>query len=362
MLPFIFSRSLSIKGVRMKSFSISLILTKISQHQDLNHHEMTQIMQMIIDDQLTPAQLGAFLMGMRMKGETVEELVAAIKILTKSMTPVGATSGRPLIDIVGTGGDQAHTFNISTASSLVVAAAGGIVAKHGNRSLSSSSGSADVLEAAGVNLNLNPEQIAECIDKINIGFMFAPSHHKALQQVAKIRKELEFRTFFNLIGPLLNPAGAKYHLMGVFAKQWVEPIANVLKELGETRALVVHSEDGLDEISINAPTFIAELKDKTIKTYTIVPEQFGFKRNTLDSIKVANAQESLALLKQVLANKPGPARDIVCLNSGAALYVAGITKDLAQGIKKAQEVLASGAALKKLNELIQLTQNLCQIS
>lgn len=340
----------------MQKINLQSVLQKIIQRQDLTADEMTHIMQMIMQGQLTDIQLSGFLVGMRGKGETVTELVAACNVLRELVTPV-IIDVPHLIDIVGTGGDQSNTFNISTTSSFVAAAAGAYVAKHGNRSVSSTCGSADVLEAAGVNLNLTPQQIADCIKKIGVGFMFAPQHHKAMQHVRSVRKELGIRTFFNLLGPLTNPANVKQQLLGVFAKEWLTPLAHVLQQLGSTHALVVHSEDGLDEISIAAETSIAELKNNQIKNYTISPEQFGLARSSIKSLKVTNPEESFKLMKTVFDNKPGAARDIVLLNAGAAIYVAGLTDSLADGITKAQEVLANGKTLAKFQTYLKFTQH-----
>lgn len=337
--------------------NIHSLFNKIIHREDLASNEMNEIMNVIMQGELTNAQLGAFLIGMRMKGESNEELLAATKVLRKLAVAVPIV-GSHVVDIVGTGGDQANTFNISTASAFVVAAAGGCVAKHGNRSVSSHSGSADVLEAAGINLTLTPRQIADCAHQIGIGFMFAPLHHVAMKHVLQARKELGVRTFFNLIGPLTNPANAPYQLVGVFAKKWVEPIAEILQQLGSKHAMVVHAEDGLDEISINAPTFVAELKQGKITTYTLCPEQFGFNRVSLETIKVINVTESLHILQQVMQNNASPARDIVVLNSGAAIYVAGLAKDLAEGIAKAKHVISNGEAYAKFQALIALSQKL----
>lgn len=345
----------------MQKLNLSAIFNKIIQRQNLTTDEMTHLMQMIIDGQLTDIQLSGLLIGMRCKGETVTELVAACKVLRELVTPVDIDVPH-LIDIVGTGGDQANTFNISTASSFVAAAAGAHVAKHGNRSVSSSCGSADALEAAGVNLNLNPEQIANCIKKMGLGFMFAPQHHKAMQHVKTVRKELGVRTFFNLLGPLTNPANVKRQILGVFANEWVIPLAHVLQQLGSTHVLVVHSEDGLDEISIGAETNIAELKDEQITNYKISPEQFGLTRSSIKSLKVKNPQDSLLLIKEVLEDKPGPARDIVLLNAGAAIYVSGLTNTLTNGVAKAKEVLVTGKALTKFQTYLQFTKKLCKTS
>lgn len=339
------------------NITIKETLNKLLQRQNLSADEMTHIMQCILQGEVSDIQLSAFLLAMRMKGETVTELVAACEVLRQFVTPVTVTDPY-LLDIVGTGGDQTHTFNVSTASSFVVAAAGGKVAKHGNRSVSSHSGSADVLAAAGISLTLNPQQIAECINKLGIGFMFAPQHHPAMKHAAAVRKELGVRTFFNLLGPLNNPAHVKKLLIGVYESEWVVPIAEVLKQLGCEHVLVVHGEDGLDEISIGAETQIAELKNDKINSYTLAPEQFGFTRSAITTLKVTNAAESLLKLQQVLRNEPGSARDIVTLNAGAAIYVAGLAADLTQGVNTARQVLASGAAYEKFMALIKLSQQL----
>jgi anthranilate phosphoribosyltransferase len=304
----------------------------------------------------TQAQIGGFLIGMRMKGETVEEIAAAAQIMRELVTPV-SFDGQYVVDIVGTGGDGMSTFNISTASALVVAAAGGKVAKHGNRSVSSQSGSADALEALGVNINIKPEQVAECVNQIGIGFMFAPLHHSAMKHAIGPRREMGVRTLFNLLGPLTNPANALNQVIGVFSKTWVEPVAQVLKRLGSEHVLVVHSEDGLDEISLSAPTYVAELNNGVITTYTLLPEDFGFNRAALSNIQVNSVVDSVAMLLGVLDNKNSPARDIVTLNAGAAIYAAGLTANLAEGITQAQTVLSQGAVREKLTAWVNLSQS-----
>jgi anthranilate phosphoribosyltransferase len=326
----------------------------ITERRDLSHIEMAEVMRLIMTGQATPAQIGGFLIGMRMKGETVAELSAAAQVMRELAARVDV-GGPHLVDIVGTGGDGSSTFNISTASTFVVAAAGGRVAKHGNRAVSSKSGSADLLEAAGVRLDLQPGQVRKCIDEVGVGFMFAPMHHSAMKHAIGPRKEMGVRTLFNLLGPLTNPAGAPHQVLGVFSKDWVEPLAEVLKQLGSRHALVVHSQDGMDEISIAAPTDVAELKDGAIRCYEISPEAFGFTRGDLAAIKVADAQESLAIIRDVLAGKPGPARDIVVLNAGAAIYAADLVDTLAAGVKRAAEVIDSGAAREKLDALVRVS-------
>ena len=324
--------------------------------KDLTAEEMTQVMRIIMTGEATPAQIGGFLIGLRMKGETVDEIAAAATVMRELASGVKVT-GEHIIDIVGTGGDGSNTFNISTACTFVVAAAGGTVAKHGNRSVSSKSGSADLLEAAGVNLNLTPEQVAQCIEQVGVGFMFAPLHHSAMKHAIGPRKEMAVRTIFNVLGPLTNPAGAPNQLLGVFSDELVEPLAEVLKKLGSHHVLVVHSKDGMDEISIGASTHISELKDGKIKTYTITPEQFGFDTTDISKLAVNGAEESLNIINSVLDNVKGPARDIVVLNSGAAIYAANLVASLEEGMKKADEVISSGAAKQKLEDLVALSQS-----
>lgn len=319
--------------------------------QDLSDDEMTAVMQKIMSGEATPAQIGGFLVGLQMKGETVTEIAAAAKVMRSLATPVNVT-GDHVVDTCGTGGDGASTFNVSTASAFVVAAAGAKVAKHGNRSISSSSGSADVLEAAGVNLEISPERVKHCIDTIGVGFMFAQKHHGAMKHAIGPRREMAVRTIFNLLGPLTNPAQAQHQVLGVFDKHWVEPMAHVLKELGSKHVLVVHANDGLDEISIGADSYVAELKNDTITTYVIQPEDFGLKRNDINLLAVHNAQESLKIINDIFAGQAGPARDIVALNAGAAIYAADLSDNLANGIKLAQTLIDSGEAQKKLDALI----------
>ncbi len=322
----------------------------VTEHRDLSREEMRAVMNTIMTGAATPAQIGGFLIGLRMKGETIDEITAAAEVMRELATRV-EVHGEHVIDIVGTGGDGTSTFNISTASCFVVAAAGGKVAKHGNRSVSSKSGSADVLEAAGVNLDLTPEQVAQCVERVGVGFMFAPRHHGAMKHAIGPRKEMGVRTIFNVLGPLTNPAGAPNQVLGVFARELVEPLARVLANLGSEHVLVVHSEDGMDEISIGAPTHVAELKGGEVTTYTIAPEDFGIQRGNVASLKVEDAAQSLALIESLLENRPGPARDIVQLNAGAALYACGLADSLAEGVARAGEVIASGEARGKLDEL-----------
>lgn len=331
-------------------------LAKIVEKQDLTAEEMHDIMQIIMTGQATPAQIGSFLMGLRMKGESVEEITAAAQVMRQLATPV-PIDGSQVVDIVGTGGDGLHTFNISTTACFVVAAAGGKVAKHGNRSVSSKSGSADVLEAAGIKLDLTPTQIADCINKIGVGFMFAPAHHNAMKHAIGARREMGIRTIFNVLGPLTNPAGATRQLLGVFSRHWVLPLAQVLRNLGGEKALVVHAKDGMDEISLATSTFIAEIDGDEIRHYTISPEDFGLKTQSLETLKVENAQQSLKIMKSVLQNERGAARDIVQLNAGAALYAAGLANTLLEGTQKALDVLISGEAYERFKSLTQLTNS-----
>ena len=328
----------------------------VTERRDLSAEEMTAVMRTIMTGEATPAQIGGFLIGLRMKGETVDEIAAAATVMRELATGVKVT-GENVVDIVGTGGDAINTFNVSTACTFVVAAAGGTVAKHGNRSVSSKSGSADLLEAAGVNLDLTPEQVAQCINEIGVGFMFAPKHHSAMKHAIGPRKEMGVRTIFNVLGPLTNPAGAPNQLLGVFSSELVEPLAEVLNKLGSNHVLVVHAEDGMDEISVGAATRVAELKDGQVSTYTITPEQFGVERADIQQLVVSSAAESLAIINGVLENQPGAARDIVMLNAGAAIYAAGLADSLDAGIRKADTVIATGKAKEKLDALVKLSNS-----
>jgi len=323
---------------------------------NLSKDEMRDVMQNIMTGECTDAQIAGFLVGLRSKGETVDEITAAANVMRELASRVHINHDN-LIDTCGTGGDGHNTFNISTTAAFVVAAAGGYVAKHGNRSISSKSGSADVLEAAGVKLELTPEQVAQCVEEIGIGFMFAPMHHSAMKHALGPRKELGVRTVFNVLGPLTNPAGAKRQVIGVFSHDWLETLANVLKNLGSEQVMIVHSEDGMDEISISAATNIAELKDGEIKTYKIEPEQFGMQRADISTLAVENVEESFKVMQAVLDNQSGPTQDIVLLNAGAAIYTAGIEDSLDSGITSAQQVIENGSARAKLNELVKLTQS-----
>jgi len=324
--------------------------------RNLSNDEMRNVMHSIMTGECTDAQIAGFLVGLRSKGETVDEITTAANVMRELASHVHINHDN-LIDTCGTGGDGHNTFNISTTAAFVVAAAGGYVAKHGNRSVSSKSGSADVLEAAGVKLEITPEQVAQCIEEIGIGFMFAPMHHSAMKHAIGPRRELGVRTLFNILGPLTNPAGAKRQVMGVFSHNWLETLANVLKNLGSEQVMIVQSEDGMDEISISAPTRIAELKDGEISTYKIEPEQFNMQRADISTLAVENVEDSLKVMHAVLDNQAGPSQDIVLLNAGAAIYTAGIEDSLDSGIASAQRVIENGSARAKLNELTKLTQS-----
>lgn len=338
------------------SMDMQAAICAMTERKNLTEAEMTAVMRLIMTGAATPAQVGGFLIGLRMKGETVDEVTAAAAVMRGLVTLVEVEKTN-LVDTCGTGGDASGSFNISTASAFVVAAAGGRVAKHGNRSISSKSGSADVLEAAGVNLELRPEQVAACVNDIGVGFMFAPFHHSAMKHAIGPRREMAVRTIFNVLGPLTNPAGAPNQVLGVYSKEWVQPLAEVLKRLGSNHVLVVHAEDGMDEISITGITHVAELVNGEIKHYQVKPEDFGMQSASLDTIRAKDANDSLAIINRVFANKAGPARDIVCLNAGAAIYAAGLTSSLAEGVALAGEVIASGAAAQKLEALIAATQS-----
>ena len=328
----------------------------VVERQDLTEAQMLDVMRLIMTGQATPAQIGGFLVGLRMKGETLDEITAAARVMRELATPV-PVAGDHLVDTCGTGGDGASTFNISTASAIVTAAAGAQVAKHGNRSVSSSCGSADVLEAAGVNLELTAEQVAQCVEKIGVGFLFAPMHHSAMKHAIGPRREMGVRTLFNLLGPLTNPAGAPNQVLGVFSAYWLNLLAQVLGRLGSRHVMVVHADDGLDEISIGAATQVAELKNGSVSCYRISPEQFGMQTGGVDTLGVADAAASLAMINAVFDDTPGPARDIVLLNAGAAVYVSGVADSLASGVEMARRALSSGAARRKFQQLIEMSNS-----
>lgn len=337
--------------------NINQAIKAVISKRNLIESDMHDVMNSIMTGQTTDAQIGAFLVGLSMKGETIEEITASAKVMRSLATSVELKNNDYLVDTCGTGGDGLGLFNISTASAFVVAAAGGKVAKHGNRSISSKSGSADVLEAAGINLNLDPEIISQCIERIGVGFMFAPAHHSAMKYAIGPRKELAVRTIFNVLGPLTNPAKAPNQVMGVYDKGLIEPIANVLKSLKSRHVMVVHSEDGLDEFSIAKKTRVAELKDGHISTYSVHPNDFGLTVGNLDKLKADNADESLALIRDAFAGNKGAPRDIIALNAGAAIYVSGLVNSLDNGVQKASEILSNGSAQDKLDAYISASNN-----
>ncbi len=332
--------------------ALGALFTKRSLTMDA----MGDVMQQVMTGEATPAQIGALLAALRMKGESVDEVAGAAKVMRELASAVKVD---PMaIDIVGTGGDSTSTFNISTCCAIVAAAAGVKVAKHGNRSVSSKSGAADFLETAGVNIELNPEQVAQCVSEVGVGFMFAPRHHSAMKHAIGPRKELGVRTVFNLLGPLTNPAGVSRQLLGVFDEAWVKPMADVLNKLGSEHVLVVHGDGGMDEISLSGPTVVAELKNGQVTQYEINPGLFGLDEQPIDAIVVDGPEQSLAMIQSVLANEAGAARDIVVMNAGAALYVGGVAESIEEGVKAASDVLASGAAAKKLTQLVSFSQSL----
>lgn len=333
-------------------------ISRVVEGRDLEADEMTEVMRTIMTGGATDAQIGGFLIGLRMKGETVTEITAAASVMRELASGVDISGLPHAVDIVGTGGDASGTFNISTASMFVAAVAGCHVAKHGNRSVSSKSGSADALETAGVQLGLKPEQVGECVRELGVGFMFAPGHHSAMKHAIGPRKEMAVRTIFNILGPLTNPARVPNLLLGVFSEDLLEPMAEVLQRLGARHVLVVHSRDGLDEISIGDVTDVAELRNGEICRYTITPEDFGLQRASLDSIRAEGPERSVAMIRDVLQGKPGPARDIVALNAGAAIYAADLADTLQAGVEQAQQVIDSGKAAERLQQLAELTQRL----
>lgn len=332
-------------------------LVRLIEQREIFYDEMLSLMRQIMSGEVSPVQIAGILIGLRVKKETIGEISAAAFVMREFATQVPVTQREHLVDTCGTGGDAAHTFNISTASAFVAAAAGARVAKHGGRSVSSTCGSADVLEALGVNLNLTPEQVGRSIDQIGIGFMFAPNFHGAMKHAAPVRKELGVRTLFNVLGPLTNPAGAENQVLGVFHPDLVGIQARVLQRLGSRHVLVVNGADGLDEITISGPTSIAELKDGQVSEYTVTPESFGLRSAPLDDIRVSNIDQAKAMLLSVLDNRSGAARDIVLLNAGAAIYAAGLSVTLAEGVKQAAGAIASGAAKTKLAQLIQVSHS-----
>jgi anthranilate phosphoribosyltransferase len=330
-------------------------INTVIDDRDLTREQMQAVMKQIMTGECTDAQIGGFLIGLRCKGESVDEITAAAEVMASLAAPV--TVNRPhLIDIVGTGGDGTRTFNVSTAATFVAAGAGATVAKHGNRSVSSSSGSADLLEKAGANLNLSAAQVESVIEQCGVGFMYAPMHHSAMRHAIAARKEMAARTIFNVLGPLTNPAQVRHQLVGVYAPHLTEILANVFQQLGSEHTLVVHSEDGMDEISVCTPTRVSELKNGEVRTYTIKPQDFGMESGNLSDLVVNNAEESLAMIRAVLEGKQSAARDIVCLNAGAGIYVAGLAGSLAEGVQLAQRSIDSGAAATRKEQFIHATQ------
>lgn len=331
-------------------------LNQLIDHQEIQHDDMLSLMRQIMRGEISPVQIAAIITGLRVKRETIGEITAAAQVMREFATPIELSDRTHLVDTCGTGGDASHTFNISTTSAFVTTAAGARVAKHGGRSVSSQSGSADVLEALGVNLNQTPRQVAQCIDKIGLGFMFAPNYHSAMKHAAPVRRELGIKTLFNILGPLTNPAGARNQVLGVFNADLVSTLAHVLQQLGSQHVMVVHGTDGLDEITISGETTIGELKHGKVNIYTIKPEDFGLKTAPISTIRVADSAQAKKMLLSVLENEAGPARDIVLLNAGAAIYVSGLADSVEDGINKAQLAIANGTALRKLHELIAFSQ------
>ena len=338
---------------------IKQAIRRLSEYRDLDAEDMARLMREIMTGQCTDAQIAAFLVALQMKGIKTPELLGAARTMRALAAPVRLPPDAHLVDTCGTGGTSTDTFNISTSAAMVAACAGARVAKHGNRGATSKSGSADLLEAAGVRLNITPDQVAQCVEKTGVGFMFAPGHHSAMKFVIGPRREIGVRTIFNMLGPLTNPAGAPNQVLGVFDPVWIDPVLEVLKDLGSQHVLVLASDDGLDEISISAPTRIGELREGHLVRYTVTPEDFGMQmRDGFDMLKVSNPQESLTMVRQALNYSHEAAGDIVALNAGAAIYAANLCDDLPSGVKKAQEILRSGAAIEKLEELAAFTQSL----
>ena len=334
---------------------IAEAIQRTVEHREIFHDEMLHVMRQIMRGELTPAQIAGFIIGLRVKKETVGEIAAAAQVMREFATMVPLKDHHHVVDVVGTGGDGAHTFNVSTAATFVAAAAGAKVAKHGNRSVSSRSGSADVLEALGAKLELTPAQIAQAVETVGVGFMFAPNHHPAMKHAGVVRKELGVRTIFNILGPLTNPAGAQNQLMGVFHTDLVGIQTRVLQRLGARHVMVVYGRDGLDEISISGETLVGELHNGEIREYELHPSQFGLEVYDRRAIQVNSVEESRQMILAVLENQPGPALNIVLLNAGAALYVAGVAKSMEDGIERARKAIAKGEAKQKLDDFIAFT-------
>jgi len=341
----------------MNTMTIQEAIQAISDRRDLTNDEMSAVMTRIMTGEATPAQIGGFLIGLRMKGETIEEIAAAAAVM-RSLSARVSVEAPHLVDTCGTGGDQSRIFNVSTASAFVCAAAGAQVAKHGNRSVSSRSGSADLLEEAGARIDLTPEQVGTCIEEVGIGFMFAPAHHNAMKHAIGPRKEMAVRTIFNVLGPLTNPAEAPNQLLGVFTGELVEPMAYALEKLGSRHVLVVHSDDGLDEISIAAPTQVAELRNGLVSTWVFHPDEYGVHHDSLHSLSVDSAAGSLGIINRVFDGEPGAPRDMIMLNAGAAIYTSGVVDSLAAGAERAREAIDGGAAKHKLKQFAEFTQRL----
>ncbi|HEY8355246.1 MAG TPA: anthranilate phosphoribosyltransferase [Methylophilaceae bacterium] len=335
----------------MEQLTFKQALQTLIDGGSFSFDQMTGIMRQVMQGELTPAQIAALLIGLRVKGETPEEIAAAAHVMRSLATRVNIRNGAHLVDTCGTGGDGIQTFNVSTAGAFVAAAAGAVVAKHGGRSVSSTCGSIDVLEALGIDVNQTPEQVAASVDEIGIGFMFAPNHHSAMKYAAPVRRELGVRTLFNLLGPMTNPAGARRQVMGVFHRDLTTLLANALRHLGSEHVMVVHGADGMDEISFSGDTYVAELKDGEVREYVINPQQFGLPLHDVQRIQVLNVEQSKDMVLDVLAGRPGPARDIVLLNAGATIYVAGLADSLEAGIAAAVQAIDSGAAMRKLEQL-----------
>lgn len=342
----------------MSQLTDTQALQRVVEHREIFHDEMLGLMRRIMRGEMSPVMMGALVAALRVKKETVGEIAAAAQVMREFATPVDIADKTHLVDLCGTGGDGAHTFNISTTAMFVAAAAGARVAKHGGRSVSSSTGSADVLEALGAAINLQPANVAHCLADTGVGFMFAPNHHGAMKYAAPVRKELGIRTLFNILGPLTNPAGALNQVMGVFHSDLVGIQARVLQRLGSNHVLIVHGCDGLDEITLAGPTMVAELKDGDVREYTVSPDQFGMAEHDGSMLKAPSREASMAIVKRVLNNEPGPARDIVLLNAGAAIYAANVASTLADGVDRAREALASGRAAQALGQFVQTTQKL----
>jgi len=327
-------------------------LTRVIEHREIFHDEMLALMRRIMGGEMSPVMIAAFAIGLRVKKETIGEIAAAAQVMREFATPVVVADRRYLVDIVGTGGDSSHTFNISTAATFVAAAAGARVAKHAGRSVSSTSGSADVMEALGAFIGLTPEQVAICLGETGIGFMFAPNHHPAMKNAAPVRKELGVRTIFNILGPLTNPAGAPNQLLGVFHPDLVGIMVRVLQRLGSEHVMVVYGMNGMDEISLSGETLVGELLNGEVREYSVHPSDFGLPVYDSRVLKVANRDESVQCIQRALANEDGPIRDVVLLNAGAALYCAGVAPSVADGVKRAREAVASGAAMAKLSQFV----------